>query len=60
MRAPLIHSAVQAVALVALVAGLYMLAGLAWAITVAGACVFVVSVLAELGADLGRSPHEGA
>ncbi len=59
MRTPLIHGAVQAAALALAVVGLYLLAGLAWALTVAGFCVFVVSVLSELGSDLGRAPRGG-
>ncbi|MGE0359010.1 MAG: hypothetical protein AB7P08_19050 [Burkholderiales bacterium] len=54
MRTPLIHGAVQAAALALAVVGLYLLAGLAWALCVAGFCTFLASVLSELGSDLGR------
>lgn len=43
------HTALQALALIACVAGLYLLAGIAWALLVAGALVFSASVLTELG-----------
>ena len=50
-----VHTALQALALAAIVAGLYLLAGLAWALLVAGGLMFGASVLTELG-----RPHPAA
>lgn len=43
------HGIVQLAALAGLIVGLYLLAGLAWALFVGCGCVFAASVLVELG-----------
>lgn len=56
MLPALFHTIAQLTALATLVVGVYLLTGLPWALVIAGAGVFVYSVLAELGRPLPVPP----
>lgn len=56
MNDSLAHGIVQVLALAALLAGLYLVAGLAWALVVGGGAGLLVSVLAELSKPRPERP----